>query len=118
MTDTEPMYLISESELKELVEDSSEDTYGSFDGVEIGEKVRARGPVAQHDAAIAARAAATERERVRGWLLAWLEGHWTYTKVKRYGKWVDRSSLDYESTKQKIESLLSNPDSKRGCEPE
>jgi uncharacterized protein YbdZ (MbtH family) len=70
----------------------------------------------EHDAAIAARAAATERERVRGGLLAWLEGHWTYTKVKRYGKWVDRSSIDYESTKQKIEFLLSNPGSKRDSE--
>lgn len=46
-TSTEPMYLISESELSELEIDSSEDTYGSTDGIEIAERIRARGPVQQ-----------------------------------------------------------------------
>lgn len=47
---TEPMYLISESELTELEIDSSEDTYGCTDGIEIAERIRARGPVVAQQA--------------------------------------------------------------------
>ena len=57
----EPMYLISESELNELESDSSEDTYGCTDGIEIAERVRARGPVQQAPASTTLNAS----ERIR-----------------------------------------------------